>query len=130
MGRAHDDRYAGGLRIALDGLGGLHAVHSGHQVIHEDDVRMLTAAEKLQGLFGRAGHTDVHVEVLQQLAQGKPGYLGVIHQKSILDRHLTTSSCYFNRVGYRAGVTSLSVSGIVLPCNSCPNNTCRALWCG
>ena len=35
----HHDRDHGGLRIALDRLNGLQAIHTGHEMIHENRVR-------------------------------------------------------------------------------------------
>ena len=94
LGGAHDNRNAGGVRVALDGLGGLYAVHAGHQVIHEDHIRAAVVFQEVQGFLGRACHVHFHVTTLEQFAESKPGYLGVVHKQSILDWHVTSSTCY------------------------------------
>ncbi len=51
LGGTHDDRNTGRFRVVLDGLGGFHAIHAGHQVIHKDYVWPVVALQEIQRFF-------------------------------------------------------------------------------
>ena len=65
------------LRIALDGLHRLQAVHAGHEMIHENRVRAI-ALQIFNGLFGGLGHVDFDIVLLEHAAQDDAGRLRVV----------------------------------------------------
>src|SRR5690554_304972 len=61
------------------------------------------AFQEVQCFLGRARHVYFHVPTLKQFAERKSCYFRVVHQQSVFDCHVTTSTCYCKHVVTAAG---------------------------
>ena len=73
----HHDGNHRGLRVALDRLDRLQAVHPRHEMIHEDGVGAVML-EIFDRLLGRFGHVDFDVVLLEHAAQDDASRFGII----------------------------------------------------
>ena len=79
----HDHRDDRGVRVALDRLDGLEAVHARHQVIHEDHVRA-GLAQKFQRVLGDLGGIHLQPVAFQHAAQYDAGRARVVDDQGSL----------------------------------------------
>ena len=78
LGGVHHDWNHGGLGVALDRLHGLQAIHSRHEMVHEYGIGPIVP-QIFDGLFGRFGHVDFDVVLLEHPAQDHASRLRVVN---------------------------------------------------